>query len=602
MTPRETSNNTSFDIPNHLKIVTVDEMRAIEQQSDAQGHSYAEMMELAGESVAVTIEEELPPVHRELPVLVLVGPGNNGGDGLVCARHLHEGGYQVRVYLWKRATDPDHDYQGHFNRLAEMGVAHARAEDDDNLATLNDWLSESGTVVDALLGTGANRPVEGLLAEIMDSVNQARTERIHDPDMDEPLVVAVDCPSGLNCDTGAVDPHTVPADITVTFAYAKRGHFMFPGAALVGQLVVADIGTDPKLADHIRTFALAPEVVRRFLPARPMVSHKGTFGKAMAVVGSMNYPGAARLSCAAMSRVGAGLVTGAVPQPIWAVVASGLTETTWLLLAHELGVVHEDAVPLLNKHLGKYDALLLGCGLTQEESARDFVANLLTRGEAQRRSVLPSTFRTTSGETADRGEPEPNAGHGGSPFGLSPRRTEETVELTALPPMVIDADGLNCLAKIDDWPRLLPEDVVLTPHPAEMARLCACPVGQVMEQRWELALAKAAEWNAVVLLKGPYTIIAHPDGRLAVLPVATPALATAGTGDVLAGAITGLLAQGLSPFQAACLGAWLHGRAGELCEAQIGPAGTVAGDLLDFLPETMNELREEEGGDLGSGS
>lgn len=577
-------------IPEHLKIVTVAQMRQLEQAADASGHTYAAMMERAGQAVADAVADAFPGPEK-LPVLVLVGPGNNGGDGLVCARHLHDAGYTVRVYLWKRRTEPEHDYQGHFARLVERNVPWARAEDDPDLATLAGWLDESRVLVDALLGTGANRPIEGLLAQVLDRANEARNRRHADP-AQEPLdVVAVDCPSGLNCDTGAVDPHTLPADLTVTFAYAKRGHYIFPGAGLVGQLIVADIGIDPALAADIRTFALAPEYLAPLVPPRPVYSHKGTFGKALGVVGSVNFPGAARLALAAMGRVGAGLVTGAVAQPVWGVAAAGLAEPTWILLSHELGVIDEDAADLVNARLADYDALLLGCGLTQEDAARDFVRTFLSRGQTAKASVLPTAFRPAV-EASGAPHPSGTGESEGHPFGLVRRRPPGSDSPPPLPPTVIDADGLNNLARLDDWPRLLPEKAILTPHPAEMARLCGLSVAQVLERRWDLAVEKAQAWRAVLLVKGPYTVIAHPDGRLAVLPVATPALATAGTGDVLAGAVTGLLAQGMDPFDAACLGAWIHGRAGELCEEATGPAGTLAGDLLEYLPWALNELRE----------
>ncbi len=210
--------------------------------------------------------------------------------------------------------------------------------------------------------------------------------------------------------------------------------------------------------------------------------------------------------------------------------------------------------------------------------------------------MLPSTFRSVleSAENEEAGRQKPGSQPSGPTFGPSPRQESAQAASHQLPPLVVDADGLNNLAKLENWPALLPEQAILTPHPAEMARLCGLSVEEVTANRWDLAREKAQEWGAVVLLKGPYTVIAHPDGRLAVLPIATPALATAGTGDVLAGAITGLLAQGLPPFEAACLGAWIHGRAGELCEQMVGPAGALAGDLLDLLPEAMNELREGE--------
>ena len=534
-------------------------MQAIEKDSDAGGHSYAAMMECAGRAVAETILARFgkqpgskQPGSKQ-GVLVLAGPGNNGGDGLVCARYLHEAGATVFVYLWKRRTDPANDYEGHFARLVDLGVVSARAEEDSGLATLSAWLAQSSMVVDALLGTGANRPIEGLLAELLDVVAAQR---------DELAVVAVDCASGLDCDTGALSSHAIRPEITVTFGFAKVGHYQFPGAEAVGELVVADIGLADTAAEGLRTFLITPELVRSWMPKRPRLSHKGTFGKVLLAVGSESFPGAAYLSCAAAGRAGAGLVTGAVPRPIWPLVAGRLAEPTWLPLpvqpellmrpgnqspSHDetqegdkvVGWLEPSAGSLVVASVADYTAFVLGCGMGNNKATRRFVGQLLRH---------------------------------------------------PLPPSVIDADGLNCMAALDNWPAHLPAKCVLTPHPAEMARLCQIEVGEVVARRWELARQKAAEWRCVILLKGPYTVVAHPDGWLGVLPIATPALATAGSGDVLAGTLGGLLAQGLEPLAAACVGAWLHGTAGLACEREIGPAGVVASDLLARLPVVLREL------------
>ena len=523
------------EIGDGAKIVSVAEMQAIEQAADAAGHGYAAMMEQAGHAVADVIAHRFGTTMPT--VLVLAGPGNNGGDGLVCARHLHEAGFTVRVYLWKRAVDTLHDTGGHFAHLEALGVATAHNDDDPDLTTLRQWLDAAGILVDALLGTGANRPIGGALAEIL---TQARARAAAAP----LTVVAVDCPSGLNCDSGALDPQTLPADVTVTFAYAKHGHYKFPGAGAVGTLLVADIGTDPALARDVATFVLDEAQIRAWLPRRDADSHKGTFGKVMLAVGSRNFPGAAYLSTAAAGRVGAGLVTGAVAEPIWPLVAGRLAEPTWLPLptgtGDAAGAIAAEAAAVVQERLAGYDALVLGCGLGTAATTREFVKALLHAG----------TFPAT----------------------------------------IIDADGLNNLSRLPAWPRLLPPQTVLTPHPAELARLCDLSVTDVVARRWTLAREKAAAWNTVVLAKGPYTVIAAPDGKLAVLPVATPALATAGTGDVLAGIIGGLLAQGLTPFRAACVGAWLHGKAGERCAAEIGRAGVLASDLLPRLPQVIHAL------------
>ena len=528
--------NSSFSIPNELKLVSVAEMQRIEQRADAAGHSYATMMELAGAATARAVSNYAP---HAASVLVLVGPGNNGGDGLVCARYLHQAGLPVRVYLWKRRTDPDHDYEQHFAKLVALGVPAAHADEDPDLQQARTWLTEADVIVDALLGTGSNRPISGQLAVLLTQVRTVKADR------SGVLLVAVDCASGLNCDTGVVDPHTVAADVTLTFAYAKWGHYQFPGVGVTGALMVADIGIAPHLADDVQTFLLSRDLVRSWLPERPAVSHKGTYGKLMAAVGSVNYPGAAYLSLAAAGRVGAGLITGAVAQPVWNVVAGRLPEPTWLPLptgsGEAAGFIDASAAPLIANALAGYTALLVGCGLGQHPTTQRFLQELLANPD--------------------------------------------------LPPTLIDADGLNCLAKLANWPQLLTEETVLTPHPAELGRLCNLPVAEVSADRWRLARAKAGEWKTVVLAKGPYTVIANPAGWMAVLPVATAALATAGTGDVLSGTIAGLIAQGLPSFQAACLGAWLHGAAGQRCADEVGVAGVVASDLLLHLPAVMNGLR-----------
>lgn len=523
-----------MNIPNTLKLVSVAQMQRIEETADAGGHSYADMMEMAGRAVADAVEEAMAPNVR--PVLVLVGPGNNGGDGLVCARYLHESGFPVRAYLWKRSTAPEDDYENHFAKLTELGVTTAHADADEGLHTLREWLDETAVLVDALLGTGTNRPISGQLGDILDTVGAVQAAR-------SIYCVGLDCVSGLNCDTGEIDDHALRADLTVTFAYAKWGHYKFPGAAHSGRIHVADIGTRPELADEIRTFVLDAGWVTPLLPERSADSHKGSFGKAMAAVGSVNFAGAAYLVCATLARVGAGLVTGAIPQPVWAPIASNLAEPTWLPLpSTEEGLFDgASAADALLAKLEGYSALAIGCGMGQSGATQEFLATVLQSSD--------------------------------------------------LPSLLIDADGLNCLAQLDLGPETLPRSTVLTPHPAEMGRLCDLHVSDVLDGRWALAQQKAAEWNVVVLVKGPYSVIAHPDGTLAVLPVATPALATAGTGDVLSGAITSLLAQGVAPFAAACLGSWLHGQAGELCAEEIGLSGTLASDVLNRLPRVMEQMR-----------
>ncbi len=578
-----------------VKIVDVALMRELEKATDARGHTYRAMMEEAGRSVAEAIVERW--LGDDMRVLVLVGPGNNGGDGLVAARYLWKQGARVIAYLWKRKeADPD--------LIEDAQIEIHYQKDDPDFARLRALLKEADIVVDALLGTGANRPITPPLADLMDIVREYVAQRrsptparLLDPHVRSrspylPIaVVAVDCPSGLNNDTGAIDPHAIPADLTVTFACPKVGQFHFPGAAACGELIIADIGIeqpdDPTLPELITA-----DWVGERLPARPPSAHKGTFGKALIVAGSVNYTGAAWLSGAAATHVGTGLVTMAVPRPLQPTLAGDLHETTWILLPHDMGVIAEAAVEPLLENVEGYDALLVGPGLTREKTTVAFVAELL----------VPGAEGPKRGSVSFLGEEKPvRVPHKGrlgflqavqrEPEAPNPE-AEEKSERPSLPPLVVDADALNALSEIEGWHEHLPRNSILTPHPGEMARLCGLSTKEVQVRRWELAREKAKEWGQIILLKGAYTVVAAPDGRFAVLPFANPALATAGSGDVLAGAIVGLLAQGLEPFEAAVCGAFLHGLAGEFARADIGEAGVVAGDLVEQLPRVIQALRE----------
>lgn len=525
-----------------MKIVTVDQMRRIEAASDAQGHSYAAMMERAGGAVARVIQTRLDLRGRR--VLILVGPGNNGGDGLVAARHLHDAGAQIGAYLLKPREDE------HTAALRERGVFMANLADDRGLRILRLWLGNCDALVDALLGTGASRPITGELAKLLSAVAGAVAERRSaapdltnpawpEPARQAPFIVAVDGPTGLNYDTGELDPLTVSADVSVTFAYPKLGHTRFPGAGACGELIVADIGTDPKLAEDVTLELADPALIRSLLPNRPANAHKGTFGKTLIVSGSVLYTGAPVLAATAAYRAGAGLVTLATPQAIHAVMASKIDEATFRPLPDQSGVLSAAAAAEVRKLIEDYEAVLIGPGLTQE--ARPFIEAIL--------------------------QPELSG------------------------PLVLDADALNCLAQIDHWWTHVRPTAILTPHPGEMARLTRLSLKAIEADRVGSAIEYAKLWGHVVVLKGAFTVIAAPDGRSILMPFANPALATAGSGDVLAGTIAALVSQGLTAFEAAIGGAYLHGAAGELARREIGAAGVLAGDLADFLPRALRRLR-----------
>ena len=537
------------------KIVTVEQMRAIEAAADRGGLTYAQMMENAGRAAAEEILRRVQ-VDDQTRVLVLCGSGNNGGDGLVAAYHLAEAGAQVSAYLTKMRDEGD----PLIARLRARGVLVVDGENDQRWRVLKNLTSGARVIVDALLGTGAQLPVKGKLGTMLSNVGKVLEER-----RERPMVAAVDCPSGADCDTGMLDQATLRADFTVTLAAVKAGLLRFPAANTTGELVVADIGIPPDLLElRDVTLELATaEWVRGLLPARPRDAHKGTFGRALVAAGSVNFAGAAYLAGAAAYRAGAGLVTLAVPGPVYPILAGMLPEATWVVLPSDMGVIAVGAHEVLAKELGSSQALLLGPGFGQEKSTGQFL-----------RRVLGS-------------EDEPTRGR----IGFVSVAPEQASRASALPPTVVDADALKLMAEIPNWPGRLPKPAVLTPHPGEMAVLTGIGKDEIQADRVGAARRHAAEWGHVVVLKGAFTVVASPEGQAAVIPFATPALARAGTGDVLAGAITGLLAQGMAAYQAAVAGAYLHGLAGVRAAARLGTAASVvAGDVLQALPEAIASL------------
>jgi NAD(P)H-hydrate epimerase len=503
-------------------------MRAIEQQAAKVGLPSEVLMENAGLAVARHTRKWLGSVLGR-HFLVLVGPGNNGGDGLVVARHLHDWGANVTIYSPSPRAKSDTNLQ--LCRQREIDTLESEA-------ALDSLAASTDVIIDAFFGTGSSRPLDGAFKQALLKVKEARGRN------KKLKVVALDLPSGLNADTGAVDDACVPADLTITLGYPKHGLFLFPGAGRLGRLVIADIGIPPELAKHITTEVITREQVRAVLPKRPLDANKGAFGRVLVCGGSINYIGAMYLACEAAARVGAGLVTLSTPRSLQPILASKLTEATYAPLPEsEPGVVAAEAAEAMRPFLANSDVLLLGCGLGQSDAALAFVKSLV-RGTAR------------------------------------------------LPSLILDADALNLLAKIPQWWQKLPGDAILTPHPGEMSRLTGLSIEEVQSRRLGVARESAMSWQKTIVLKGACTIIASPDGQASVNPAINPGLASGGTGDVLAGAIAGLVAQGLSLRDAAVAGVFLHSQAGEMAGNEMGNAGMLASDLLPLLPATIKSIKE----------
>lgn len=531
-------------------LLSIAEMKALEVAANNTGLSFGQMMENAGRAVAEAVLARLGDDLEQHKITVLCGRGNNGGDGLVAAHYLSNAGARVAVY----AAHPPDEADAKVKRLREKSVFIADAANDQRGRVLHNLLNSATVLVDAVFGTGARLPLAGPGAEVLKQTQAVVRER-----SPRPFVVAVDCPSGLQCDTGALDPNTLTADLTVTFDSAKRGQFAFPGAEACGELLIADIGIPADLHTSQTQLATA-EKVRALLPARPRNAHKYTFGRVLVVAGSLSFTGAAYLSGLGAYRVGAGLVTLAVPHSLHPALAARLPEATWLVLPEAEGVIAREAAERVAQSLDRVSVMLMGPGLGVERTTGEFVQRVLEGGAGRR----PLGFGT-------RGAEEPSS--------------------ASLPQMVMDADGLRLLTQNEGWPGLLPPGSVLTPHPGEMAVLTKLDTAEIQADRIGYAQRFAAEWGQVVVLKGAFTVIAAPDGRTTVEPFATSALAHAGTGDVLAGAIAGLMAQGLSGYDAAVAGAYLHGRAGELAAQSLGtPASVLASEVAEAIPKAIVEL------------
>ncbi|MDH7481506.1 MAG: NAD(P)H-hydrate dehydratase [Armatimonadota bacterium] len=459
-------------------------------------------------------------------VIVVAGSGNNGGDGFVAARHLRDAGAQVIVLLLAHPEKIKGDAKTNFEILRNTGADIRQISEASAVVSL---LAQADLIIDAIFGTGIKGEVTGVPREIIKAIN----------DSGRP-VIAVDIPSGVDADTGRVLGVCVKADVTVTFALPKLGIVIYPGAEYAGRLVVGDIGIPKQLYDEVYIELTDAQDIAAKLPARPPNAHKGTFGTVVVIAGSAGLTGAAAMAGESALRVGAGLAVVGVPKSLQDVMAVKLTEvmTSGLPETPERSISTQ-ALDAALELADKANAVVLGCGLGTHPETCEFVHAFI--------KALKK-------------------------------------------PAVIDADGLNALSKNTSVLESSHAEFILTPHPGEMARLLGTDIASIQSDRVGAAQTAALRFQSIVVLKGARTVIAHPNGRVLINPTGTSALATGGTGDVLAGAIGGLLAQGISPWDAAACGVYVHGRAGEIAERDVGSPGMLAGDVIRALPASLREL------------
>lgn len=539
-----------------MKVAAIADLRRIEAAADASLMSYQQMMLQAGQAASDYLRRRLD-ITAQTRIAFLIGKGSNGGDGLVMAHHLSQRTpAQIRLYLLDARTSDDPN----FAAVLEAGLFIGLAADDRDNRLLRNLINSADVIVDALFGIGLRLPLRGQAAKVLRTVRQmtaaVRPTYGDAPALDpaqpsqfapaaRPFVFAIDCPSGIDCDSGQADASAIAADETITFVAAKPGLFTFPAANYVGRLIFSQIGIPdslPQLARITRS-VMDSWQARSLLPPRPLDGHKGAFGKTMIVAGSAHFVGAIALAGEAAARAGSGLVSIATVSGLVDAVAGQLREPTWLRLPDEAGAIAASSWDDLIAQLPGCQALLVGCGLGQHPATGAFMRRLLASEDP--------------------------------------------------PPLIIDADGLNLLSAEANWQRQLPPQTIITPHPGEMARLTQLSTAEINAHRWEIAAEKASEWNLVIALKGAHTLIASPAGQTAVIPFKTDALGTAGTGDVLAGLIAGLRAQGSSAFSSARLGAYLHGLAGLIATAKIGSSRSViAGDVLAALGRAFQKVEQ----------
>jgi hydroxyethylthiazole kinase-like uncharacterized protein yjeF len=541
-----------------VKLFTVEEMIALEKEANDSGLSYELMMENAGKSIA---EHVLIAYSQFKPknIISLVGPGNNGGDALVALSHLSGNNWKTTAYIVRDRQESD----PLIKRLLDAGGDVLKADDDSQYKKLAKLLGNSSILLDGIFGTGIKLPLRGEITKVLNFINKYLDEKSN-----KPQVVAVDCPSGVDCETGEADPVTIAADMTVTMAGIKTGLLRFPAAELTGELRIGNIGQINKLKSFSKNqkIILDDQYISNLIPKRPLNSHKGTFGTALIIAGSVNYTGATLLSGMAAYRSGVGLVTLGVPRQLHSALAGQLPESTWIILPDEMGVISADAARVIRNNLDRATAILIGPGFGLEDTTKEFLDKLFTEtGMGLKRDIgfIHSKDKTSNDKAIQK-------------------------------PIILDADGLKLISKISHWYKLLPAPAVLTPHPGEMSVLTGLSVTEIQNNRLEIARDYSKKWGHIVVLKGAFTVIAAPDGQIGVVPIATPALARAGTGDVLAGLIVGLRAQGLDAFEAACAGTWIHASAGLTAARNIGNnASVIAGDVLNAIPQVITSLTQK---------
>ena len=512
----------------NMKIATAQQIKSIDRRSIRDfGMPGTVLMENAASAIMAEMEKFFDGLGH-LKVGIICGKGNNGGDGLALARRLSIRGVPVRVALLAPFSAVSGEAKVNLSVLRKMDVEIVQNASTRSLADIIAW---SDVLVDAMLGVGLSSPLKGVYAQAVNMMNASGRH-----------IVAVDIPTGIDADTGAVMNTAVEADLTVTMALLKRGLVLYPGARHAGTIRVADIGIPAEVVEKegVSLSLLDRGSAWGVMATRRGDAHKGDYGHLMVIAGSPGKAGAAVMAARGALRTGAGLVSVAAPNALVPVIQSQRVEAMCVPSAESIeGTLGIGSADELMKAADAMSAVAIGPGLSTHFETVQVV-----------RELIP---RVTS-------------------------------------PLVIDADGLNALAGHTDILKRVKAPVILTPHPGEMGRLLGMPAAEVQKDRIGAASGFARTFKVTLILKGAGTVVAVPDGRVFINSSGNPGMATGGTGDVLTGMIGGLLAQGLTAEQAACLGVYLHGLAGDLAATEKGEAALIAGDVIEKIPEAMKAV------------
>ena len=515
-----------------MYLVTADEMQRMDRATIASfGIPGRVLMESAGRGATAFFLEQLYRGQAGC-VGVAAGRGNNGGDGFVMARYLHQKSIPVTVFLLAQKARITGDAGANLALLTAMGVPVVEMADAAALEAQQSRMRHQQLWIDAILGTGLSADVRGHYREAIDFINRQQRP-----------VFAVDIASGLNADTGQVCGTCIQATATATFGFAKIGHFTYPGRSFSGRLKVIEIGIPPTVAADVgcRQHLITPGALHRAMPLRSPEAHKGRSGHVLILAGAPGKTGAAAMTATAAMRAGAGLVTLGIPNGLHRVVEPMLTETMTVGLPQtDSGALDASATDQVRALIDGKRCLAMGPGVGTDPATGSLVRHVI--------------------ET--------------SPI-----------------PVVVDADGLNLIAEDSAVLARRKAPIVLTPHPGEMSRLCGRPTADIQQDRIGHARAFAQRHQVHLVLKGAATLVAQPDGTVFVNATGNPGMAAGGMGDVLTGLIAGLIAQGLDAAAAARAGVYLHGLAADLLSVTKGPVGYLATEVIAALPEALNKLR-----------